>query len=152
MITFENTLEVARPPELVFAALADLTRVPDWNYYVRSVTQVTPGPVTIGTIFHQVRQDDEQDFEITVLAAPRRLTVATLPRSRPTFRRDIEVAAVGAGSRVTDRWQLDTGQPEMIQRLGRTLAQRAVAQNLGCLRELLESGNTRLPDGRTVRW
>lgn len=60
MIAFDNTLEVARPPEVVFAALADLTRVPDWNYYVRSVTQVTPGPVTIGTIFHQVRQDDEQ--------------------------------------------------------------------------------------------
>ena len=125
MIAFDNTLELVRPPEVAFAALADLTRVPDWNYYVRSVTQATPGPVTIGAIFHQVRQDDEQDFE---------------------------VAAVGAGSRVTDRWPLGTGQPATIQRLGRTLAQRAVAQNLGCLRELLEPGSTRLPDGRTVRW
>jgi len=152
MIAFENALDVARPPEVVFAALADLTRVPDWNYYVRSVTQVTPGPVGIGTVFHQVRKDDEQDFEITALESPRRLTVATLAGSRPTFRRDLEVAAVGAGSRITDRWQLDTGQPEVIQRLGRTLVQRAVAQNLGFLRELLESGSTRLPDGRTVRW
>ena len=44
---------------------------------------------------------------------PGSTTAGRPSRSRPTFRRDLEVAAFVGGSRVTDRCQLDTGQPEM---------------------------------------
>lgn len=157
MITFANTLTINRPVEDVFAALTDLPRIPDWNYYVREVRQVTPGPLRAGTVFQQARRDDQQRFQILDLDPSRRLVLETLPGEQPAFHRELTLEPTERpdgrpATRVTDRRQLDTGHPGLLQRLGRAAISRTVADNLHKLAELLETGNTRLQHGRTVEW
>lgn len=152
-ITFVATVDIARPPEDVFGYVADLTRLPSWNYWVRSVRQVTPGPVRVGTVFHQVRRNDQQHVRIAVHEAPHRIALATLDGSRPRFTRDIRLRPTGdGGTQLVDRWQLDTGHPAAVQRLLARRIRTGVTDNLTRLSELLETGQTVLPDGRPVRW
>ncbi len=158
MITFDNTLTINRPVEEVFAALTDLPRIPDWNHYVREVVQVTPGPLRPGNVFHQIRRHDQQRFQILHLDPSRRLVLETLPGQQPAFRRELTLEPDTCGAdghattRLTDRWQLDTGGASLAQRLGRLTIRHAVNDNLHKLAELLETGTTRLQDGRTVQW
>jgi hypothetical protein len=53
--SFTNTLTVQRPVDVVFAYLAQFENVPSWNYAIDSTRKVTPGPVGVGTVYHQTR-------------------------------------------------------------------------------------------------
>ncbi|MGZ3584235.1 MAG: SRPBCC family protein, partial [Ktedonobacterales bacterium] len=53
MLTIEAQTNIRRPVHEVFAFLADFTHMPLWNYYINSVTQVSPGPLGMGTVFDQ---------------------------------------------------------------------------------------------------
>ena len=150
-LTFTNTVDIARPQAEVFAFLEDFTNVPSWNYWVREVRRLDAGRVGVGTRFHQVRRDDEQRYRITAHEAPRRLVVATLEGERPAFTRVMDLAEVAGGTRLTDTWQLATGHPPVLQKLAGRRARDGVAANLACLKDLLETGRTVLPDGRQVR-
>jgi adenine deaminase len=55
------------------------------------------------------------------------------------------------GTTLVDEWTIDTGLPWPIAGLARGPIRSAVATNLEKLRELLEVGETRLPDGRISR-
>ncbi len=151
MARHECSVVIDRPVDEVFAYLADFTHVPAWNYFVTRVEQTTAGPVGVGTEFHQVRRDDEQTYRVTDYEPPRRVRVATLPGERPAFTRDLHLEPVGdGGTTIRDDWELDTGHPGVVQRLAARRVQGAVATNLAHLAELLETGRTRLPDGRVV--
>ena len=67
MIQFTTSIDINRPVAEVFDFLADFEHMPTWNYFVRHVEKMTPGPIRVGTRFHQVRVTDEQDYEITLL-------------------------------------------------------------------------------------
>ncbi len=151
-IGFVATIEIARPVDEVFAYVADFTWTPTWNYWVRSVRKTTPGPVGVGTTFHQVRRADEQDYRITNYEPPYRVTITTLEGSRPAFTRAIVLHPTPTGTHLTDRWQLDTGHPAWLQNLSAGRIRAAVTDNLARLAELLETGHTVLPDGRPVNW
>ena len=88
MITFENTVFIERPIEEVFAFLADLQKIPKWNYYVRSVTP-TSVETAVGSTYHQVRKSDEQDLRIASIEWNRSLVIETIPPSRPELRREM---------------------------------------------------------------
>jgi uncharacterized membrane protein len=87
VLEFENTIDIDRPIDEVFAFLSDFVNVPKWNYYVLEVRQLTEDPITIGTTYHQVRKADEQDFHITEFEPSHTVAVKTLPRSSPSFER-----------------------------------------------------------------
>ena len=59
-----------------------------------------------------------------------------------------ELEPVEGGTRLHDRWELETGLPGLVEQITRGQVQTAVAQNLEKLKELLETGRTRLQDGR----
>ncbi len=150
MLEFENTVRVSRPVDEVFAFLSDFENIPKWNYYVLEVRQLSDSPIGIGTIYHQVRKSDEQDFRITEFQANHRVAVKTLPRSSPSFERRFTLYEEGDTTRIRDQWKLDTGRPALLERLARGRVKSAVAENLAKLKDLLEEGRAILQDGRQV--
>lgn len=152
MIRFDHTVEIGRPVQDLFAYLADFTNIPSWNYYVQQVHKITPGPVAVGTIYDQVRRTDRQRFRVSALEAPRTIAATTLPGERPKFHRQFTLEpTAGGGTLVHDRWELDTGHPDLLQRLAAPKIRSGVAANLAVLKELLEHRRARLPDGRVVQ-
>lgn len=150
MIEFTNQVVVEQPIETVFRFVSDFCNVPKWNYYVIDVTQTSDGPAGVGTTYHQVRKTDEQDFRIVECEENREVVVRTVPPSSPAFEMRFTFEAEGEGTRVTDEWKLDTGQPALIQRLAAGRIKSAVLENLQKMKELLETGQARLQDGRQV--
>jgi hypothetical protein len=52
VISAEHVVDIARPPEVVFAYFADLRNEPEWNRgHVREVRLITPEPVGLGATF-----------------------------------------------------------------------------------------------------
>jgi len=151
MIEFDNTLTIARPVDEVFEFIANFENVPKWNYYVLRVDKLSDGAIGQGTLFHQVRKIDEQDYRITEYEPLQRVVVKTTPGSRPKLEREITLRAVPQGTQVHDAWKLETGRGRLVDLLGAGKVRAAVAENLHKLKELLETRRTRLQDGRTVQ-
>lgn len=149
MFAFENTIVIDRPIEEVFAFVADLPSIPKWNYYVLSVSPTSPKPGTVGSTYHQIRKNDEQDLKISQLEPNRLLVVETIPPSRPELRREIMFEAQGDRTRIIDKWQLDMGVPKLLEPLAANRAKSGVRENLEKLKVLLESGKVTLQDGRS---
>lgn len=149
MIQFEHEIAIDRPIEEVFAFLADFTNIPLWNYYVQEVHQLTPGEPTLGTRYDQIRRDDRQRYEITAHQRPHVIGIATLAGERPAFDRLMSLQSTDPqATRLHDRWELDTGHPQLLQRLGATRIRAGVGANLAVLKQLLEEGTAHHPDGR----
>lgn len=150
MMEFKNTILIQRPVEAVFAFVSDFEHVPMWNYFVTHVRQVSEGAHGEGTVYHQIRKTDKQDYTVTEYMPNQVVAVATTPGSQPEFRRRLVFEPTGSGTRISDQWRLDLGQNRLVERLATGRVKAAVAENLGKLKDLLETGQTRLQDGRTV--
>jgi carbon monoxide dehydrogenase subunit G len=150
MLKFENTIRIDRPIEEVFAFLEDFENIPKWNYYVLEVQKLSDGPIGIGTTYHQVRKTDEQDFRITELDQNHIVVVKTLPQSSPSFEMRFTLYDENGTTLIRDEWELDTGWPGVLERLGTRRIKSAVAENLAKLKDLLEKGRVILQDGRQV--
>lgn len=149
MFTFENTVVIDQPIEEVFAFVVDLPSLPKWNYYVLSVSPTSPKPGSVGSTYHQIRKNDEQDLRISQLEPNRSLVVETVPPSKPELRREITFEVQGDGTRIIDKWQLDMGVPKLLEPLAANRAKSGVRENLEKLKVLLESGKVTLQDGRS---
>lgn len=150
MIQFENTITIRRPVEDVFAFVVNFENLPKWNYYVVDVRKVSQGDPGEGSVFHQIRKTDEQDFRVTQFQPNVRIAVETTPNSKPRFQRQFLFEPAEQGTRIIDSWKLDAGENPLIRWLGSMRVKAAVAENLGKLRDLLETGETELQDGRKV--
>ena len=151
MIKFENVIDIHSPLEQVFAFVADFENIPKWNYYVTQVRQSSSGAPDVGATYHQVRKVDAQDFEITAYQPNRMIAVKTLPDSKPYFARMFTFEKTADGTRITDIWELETGYNRIVEALGKGRVVAGVMENLGKLKQLLETGETQLQDGRTIR-
>jgi hypothetical protein len=130
--------------------LSRFENLPKWNHFVVDVTQITPGPVGVGTTYHQVRKTDEQEFSITQFEPDLEIAIKTLPGSSPHLEMQFTLQADGSETLIRDHWRLETGKPSLIEKLGAGQVKSAVAQNLMKLKELLEAGRVTLQDGRRV--
>lgn len=149
MFSFENVIVINRPVEDVFAFVADLPSIPKWNYYVLSVVPTSPKSSSVGSTYHQIRKDDEQDLRISKLEPNHSLVVETIPPSKPELRREFLFEAQGQSTRVTDKWQLEMGVPKLLEPLAAKRAKSGVQENLEKLKVLLELGRVTLQDGRS---
>jgi hypothetical protein len=52
---------------------------------------------------------------------------------------------------IVDKWQLDTGTVSLLEGLATRRVKGAVLENLTKLKELLETGQTTLQDGRRIQ-
>jgi hypothetical protein len=114
------------------------------------MSRSSPGPVTAGATYHQIRESDEQDLRIAEFERDRLLVVETIPPSKPELRRRMTFSRHEQSTVIHDSWMLDLGVPKGLQPVAAARARSGVKQNLGKLKGLLESGQTTLQDGREV--
>lgn len=80
MVRIDFTLEIARPPEEVFARLVDLERLPEWQ--ASALASSADGPLAEGTRITERRRilgrELQNELEVTAYDAPRRLTLRAL--------------------------------------------------------------------------
>lgn len=146
MVTFESTVVIDRPAHEVFAYLADLEHVPEWNYAIEGTRKLDPGPVAVGTRYVQRRalpRRGEETLRVTVLEPDRRLAIAG---SLGPFDAELDYRLTGAAgqTRVINEVRL---RPRGIAGLlGRAAAGRirgAVGRNLTALKAILEGAPQR---------
>jgi len=73
MDTSQNTVTIARPANEVFAFLADLRNIMEWNYAIARTVQTSPGPAGVGASYRQTRTipcRSEESLQITVFEPP----------------------------------------------------------------------------------
>ncbi len=150
MARFSNNLIIGRPINEVFRFVADFENMPKWNYYVVEVSKVSPGPIGLGTTFSQVRKTDTQRYKIVEFEPNRKVVVETLPPA-PALLMRFTFEPAGSGTRLTDEWELKGGLMGLVGSLAAGRVKSAMAENLAKLRQLLETGEVRLQDGRIER-
>ena len=130
----EERIEIARPPEDVYALVADLERGPEWQ---PSLVRVD---VERGTEVRRIAgQEREASFDVTRNEAPRLFEIvshARPVRAWATF----ELEPVGTGTRVRLSLFLELSGPlRFAGRMIRGRAEQEAQENLERLKALLEA-------------
>ena len=147
---FQNVVEIKAPIAEVFKFVSDMRNTPKWNYYVTRVIQENGNGPDLGARYHQTRKTDTQRYEITKYEQGKSLMIQTLPGSSLMFNRYLQFESISDGTRLIDQMSLLTSYPGVFERLSAGRIRKAVAENLGKLKELLENGETQLQDGRVI--
>jgi uncharacterized membrane protein len=149
MIQFQNEVTIDQSVDKVFEYVADLEKLPTWNYFVQRVSKTSSGPIEPGSSFHQVRKEDEQNLRIKELVPNQLLVIETIPPSKPELKREIIFESDAGKTHIIDSWKLELGVPGIIEKLSKNRVRSAVHENLAKLKRLLETGSVTLQDGRS---
>jgi uncharacterized membrane protein len=132
-VKVEESVEIAKPQEVVYTLVRDLERAPEWQKSLESVD------VHAGTEVRRLlglRQ--EATFLVLEDDPPRRLAIASEggpANARATF--DLEPR--GDGTRVAFTLEVELRGPgRLARRFAQTAAQREVRSSLQALKELAE--------------
>jgi uncharacterized protein YndB with AHSA1/START domain len=132
-VRVEESIEIARPPEEVYALVADLERAPEWQ---ASLEWVDVASGTEVRRFAGARREGR--FEVAAAEPPRRLEIASRAgpvRARAAF----SLAETGGGTRVDFALELEPGgAARLAGPLLRVAAAKEARDNLRRLKELLE--------------
>ena len=140
---FEMTVEIERPPEVVFAFLSDLENDPRWRREWVDAERTSDSPIGVGTatsLFAKVLgRRTEAVYAVTEYDPGRAVTWMTVRGPLPlTFRRSVEAA--GDGTRVTMGYAGDfRGLLGLLRPLIVPIGKRALRGDLPTLKQLLES-------------
>ncbi|TDW23878.1 SRPBCC family protein [Kribbella kalugense] len=138
---FTNTITIERPPATVFAYLANLENLPQWNYALSETQQVTPGPPGVGTRYRQIRTipvHTEESLEIIELAPNRKLTVQGTLSSLPAIL-TYTLDATDGTTALTNTVDIRPPRPlNLLAPIALSRVKSAVAANLAVLKQLLE--------------
>ena len=145
---FQNEIEIQASTHEVFDFVAEMRNMPKGNYFVMKVTRENGDGPELGARYHQTRKTDSQSYEMMHFEPSQSLIIETIPVSSPIFERYLRFEATANSTRLIDEMTLRTGYPGILERLVVGRIRRAVAENLGKLKELLEHGQTQLQDGR----
>jgi len=141
-VKFTNTTMINRPPAEVFAFLADLENLPQWNYALSETRKISDGPVGVGSRYLQTRTlptRSEETLEVTSYE-PDHLLAIHGPLG--PFQADVSyvVTAAEGGTSLSNTMDLQpAGAARLIAPLAASRVKSAVATNLGALKQLLET-------------
>lgn len=141
MINFTNTVEIARPVEVVFEYLADLEHVPEWNWAISSTEPTTGARRSVGAVYRQTRHAPSpgvEHVEITALELNRHIQVEG---DLGPFKAVLDYHLDSNPSTTTVRNEVSLEAKKGLGLLARALRPRvaaSVAANLDALRSLLE--------------
>jgi uncharacterized protein YndB with AHSA1/START domain len=147
MAPIVTTLDIARPPDEVFAVATDPTRFPQWQADVVRVETDQPAPLPVGARFTTVRRIGGVERAVTQhvaeVAGPYRWAARSETGPiRPNASIDIEPIDGGAASRVT--FALDFaghGVGVALLPLVRRQTRHGAPVSYSRLKQLLESGH-----------
>lgn len=109
MITREVSIEIKRPVEQVFAAMADTSNQPLWDSALLEVRLIPEGPVNVGTKITEVRRfmgrASENTGEVTEFRPNARITRKSAGNPM-TVVGTITFAATPSGTKINWRWDL----------------------------------------------
>jgi uncharacterized protein YndB with AHSA1/START domain len=152
MGAFQLTITIDRPPEDVFAVIAEPESTPLWYEAVTQVIKTTPGPITTGARFQITRSlpggQARNDMEITEYVPNRRITLES--RHGPTpfrYRYDLEPNRLGTVLTLDGRIST-AGLPRPavhLDRLATKLFKHGMRQNLNQLTRLVEASQASAP-------
>jgi carbon monoxide dehydrogenase subunit G len=135
---------VRRAPAEVFAVVSDLARAPTWVPGLVEMTQLTPGPVAVGTQFRQRIHLAGRDVEGVLVVSALELgrVFAHTSRAGPAkLFGHFELAAVEEGTRVAHHHEIRlSGLARAMAPLVASKADHNAAHALENLRRLLEEG------------
>jgi uncharacterized protein YndB with AHSA1/START domain len=142
----EGEIVVARPPEIVFDAVADERREPEYNPDMLTVEKVTPGPIDVGTRFRAVhtglRRPVAMDTVLTRYERPTRLSLAST-MGWSDVEGTVTFEAVPGGTRMRWSWQVRTkGAYRLLGPLTTLVGGRQEAAVWAGLKRLLETGGS----------
>jgi uncharacterized membrane protein len=132
-VTVDDSIEIAKPQELVYAIVRDLGRAPEWQPSLESVD------VHAGREVRRVgRLRREGAFLVVEDDPPRHLAItseAGSVKARATF--DLEPN--GDGTRVAFKLEIELHGPKRLaRRFAKTAAEREVRSSLRKLKEVAE--------------
>jgi uncharacterized protein YndB with AHSA1/START domain len=147
MAPIVSTIEIARPPEEVFAYVTDASRLAEWQESVVSARAEGGGPPTVGskavTTRKIGRRERAMTMEMTNISPPRSWAIRGIDGPvRGVVNGTVEPLDDGSRSRVTIELDFEghgLGKllvPLVVHRQ----AQKEMPRNLQNLRERLESG------------
>ena len=142
MARFEHSVEIARPPEAVFAFLTDPRNYPLWQPSLIEVRPHRRGRLRVGAEVTEVRRflghEMETTFVCTEHEPPRRSSIEDDSGPVP-FRGTFELEPTRRGTRF--RWTVET-RPAPLSKLAGPLVgrvtERELATNATALKALLE--------------
>ena len=104
-----ESIRIARPPEDVWAVVSDLETHPKWRPAIVELTQVSVGPLAVGSRLREVLRwrgrELELDDVVTALEPPRRLALSG-GWSAAEFDLELLLEPEGDGTVVTMDWPL----------------------------------------------
>jgi len=140
---FTNTITIDRLPAEVFAYLADLENIPQWNYAISETRKTSEGPVGVGSQYAQIRTIPSQSEEALAVTEFEPDLKLAIQGDLGPFAAEIEyvLEPVGKGTTLTNTMHLQpSGAVRLIAPLAAARVKGGVAANLEALKKLLEAG------------
>jgi hypothetical protein len=138
---FVNTIEIRQSPGIIFSFVSNFCNAPQWNYAVIKTVQISKGAIGVGTIFKQQRRFLgrilEDEFMVTAYEAGSMITIKSIKADYP-FLISYSFKATTEGVLITNSVELSGGIISITGFLLNNRVKKAVAENLGRLKELLE--------------
>ncbi len=137
-------IEIKRPPEEVFAYVADLARHDEWQSQIREITVETDGPTRVGTRSREKRKMPggptvTATYEITEFEPPRRASFRGVDGPVRVLG-TVTVSPAEGGSRVGVEIDLvGHGIGKLLALIGRRQLRKQVPLDQQRLKERLES-------------
>lgn len=148
MITLYNTLTIDQPVDKVFRYVNTLENLPQWNPYVLKVELVKDSKTP--RLYHQVLPFESQYFRVKAAIPGQLLIFETIEGSKKYFKRSIELSTENGKTVLKDRFEAETPLPGLLESLFTKSVNAMILKNLTKLKELLETGETTLINGRHV--
>jgi uncharacterized protein YndB with AHSA1/START domain len=147
MAPIVSSIEIARPPEAVFAYLMDPSRQAEWQESLVSARAEGPGPPTVGSKLITTRKvgrgERTMTMELTEISEPRSWAARGIDGPiRAIVNGAVEPLDDGARSRVTIELDFEGhGIGKLLVPLVvRRQAQRELPRDMGNLKQRLEGG------------
>jgi uncharacterized protein YndB with AHSA1/START domain len=138
---FDNTVTIHRSREDVFAYLAEFENLPSWNYALSSTRRTDSGPVGVGAQYTQTREIPRHAVETFEVIRFEPVDSLAIRGTFGPFRAESSYVLEDAdGATVlTNAMQLEPDGPlRLVAGLAGSGVRKAVAANLGALKDLLE--------------
>lgn len=138
---FTNKITIDRRPTAVFAYLADLENLPQWNYAIAETRKVTIGPVGVGSRYQQTRTVPvrmDEHLEVIEFEPGHRLALRGSLNSLPALI-DYTLRPEGDTTILTNAVELEPPPPlNLLVPIATHRIKSAVAANLDALKRILE--------------